>query len=105
MAGEIISRMEFEIVRARGNNFSTLSVTVRSGFSRKLSIESRDILFFFFLEGGSEIDGITLLLAITCLEILLGGGKYLSVLYGSRNLSKSSYNHTLHQIRTSRFSF
>lgn len=80
MAGEIISRMEFEIVRARGNNFSTLSVTVRSGFSRKLSIESRDILFFF-LEGGSEIDGITLLLAITCLEILGGGGKYLSVLY------------------------
>lgn len=79
MAGEIISRMEFEIVRARGNNFSTLSVTVRSGFSRKLSIESRDILFF--LEGGSEIDGITLLLAITCLEILGGGGKYLSVLY------------------------
>lgn len=88
MAGEIISRMEFEIVRARGNNFSTLSVTVRSGFSRKLSIESRDILFFF-LEGGSEIDGITLLLAITCLEILGGGGKYLSVLYASeifRNL-------------------
>lgn len=80
MAGEIISRMEFEIVRARGNNFSTLSVTVRSGFSRKLSIESRDILFFF-LEGGSEIDGITLLLAITCLEILRGGGKYLFVLY------------------------
>lgn len=80
MAGEIISRMEFEIVRARGNNFSTLSVTVRSGFSRKLSIESRDILFFF-LEGGSEIDGITLSLAITCLEILGGGGKYLSVLY------------------------
>lgn len=77
MAGEIISRMEFEIVRARGNNFSTLSVTVRSGFSRKLSIE--DILFF--LEGGSEIDGITLLLVITCLEILGGGGKYLSVLY------------------------
>lgn len=51
MAGEIISRMEFEIVRARGNNFSTLSVTVRSGFSRKLSIESRDILFFFWKEG------------------------------------------------------
>lgn len=48
---------------------------MRSGFSwrsKKLSIESRDILFPFFLfsEGESEIDGIKLLLVIACLEIL-----------------------------------